>query len=343
MINEVKEKDIIECVNLIKESFKTVADELRFTEENAPGFTAFSMTEDKLKKQLLEEKRTMYAYYDEENIVGYYSILLQQNNECELNNLCVSPAYRHKGVGEELLHNAFKVAKKLDCVKMNIGIVEENVRLRKWYESFGFIHTGTQKFDFFPFTCGYMEKEILEKSHISSEKVCIQAERLTLVPHGTKYLDTTHEYASDIENTKYMMALPSDSLEATREFLESCEREWEKEKPEFYELAIIKDGIQIGSIGLYLNENCDTCELGWILARDYHGYGYATEAALAAMKYASEEIGIQHFIAHCDSENSASENVMKKLGMTKVSCYGGRKNKGSYEERMECLYEMFFE
>lgn len=25
-------------------------------------------------------------------------------------------------------------------------------------EEFGFVHTGTQKFDFFPFTCGYLEK-----------------------------------------------------------------------------------------------------------------------------------------------------------------------------------------
>lgn len=39
-------------------------------------------------------------------------------------------------------------------------IVEENNVLKKWYESFGFVHIGTQKFDFFPFTCGYMEKNI---------------------------------------------------------------------------------------------------------------------------------------------------------------------------------------
>lgn len=341
MIKEVREKDTIECVKLIKESFKTVADEFGFTVENAPGFTAFSMTEDKLRKQLLEEKRPMYVYYNEGNIAGYYSLLLQENNECELNNLCVSPDYRHKGIGEELLLNAFEVAEKLGCVKMNIGIVEENTKLIKWYETFGFVHTGTHKFDFFPFTCGYMEKKILKQSEVQSEKVCIKTERLTLLPHGTKYLDTTHEYASDIENTKYMMALPSDSLEATRDFLIACEREWEKEKPEFYELAILKDGIQIGSIGLYLNESYDTCELGWILARDYHGYGYATEAARAAMEYAKEQIGINHFIAHCDSENNASENVMKKLGMTKVSCHGGRKNKGSDEERMEYLYERY--
>lgn len=85
-------------------------------------------------------------------------MLLQENRECELNNVCVLPEYRHKGIGEELLIHAFEIARKLGCEKMNIGIVEENVLLRKWYESFGFVHTGTQKFDFFPFTCGYMEK-----------------------------------------------------------------------------------------------------------------------------------------------------------------------------------------
>lgn len=160
MIKEVGKKDIAECVNVIKESFITVANEFGFTVENAPSFTAFAMTEDKLKKQLFEEHRPMYAFYDQGAIVGYYSLLLQDNNECELNNLCVSPAYRHKGIGEELLTNAFKVAKELGCVKINVGIVEENKTLRKWYETFGFIHVGTQKFDFFPFTCGYMEKNL---------------------------------------------------------------------------------------------------------------------------------------------------------------------------------------
>lgn len=126
MIKEVSEKDIAECVNVIKESFTTVADEFGFTVKNAPGFTSFAMTEDKLNKQLLEEHRSMYALYENEMIVGYYSLLLQDNNECELNNLCVSPAYRHKGAGEELLMNSFEVAKKLGYAKMNIVIVEEN-------------------------------------------------------------------------------------------------------------------------------------------------------------------------------------------------------------------------
>ncbi len=160
MIKEIAEKDIPECVKLIRDSFMTVADEFGFTVENAPRFTAFATTEDRLKWHLMGEHRPMYAFYDNGVIVGYYSLLLHDNNECELNNLCVIPAYRHKGIGEQLLMSAFEKAKKAGCVKINIGIVEENTVLRKWYEKFGFAHIGTQKFDFFPFTCGYMEKHI---------------------------------------------------------------------------------------------------------------------------------------------------------------------------------------
>lgn len=93
-------------------------------------------------------------------IVGYYSLLLQHNKECELNNLCVLPAYRHKGIGEKLLKNAFEIAQGLNYNKIHIGIVEENKILKSWYEKFGFVPIRTEKFDFFPFTCGYMEKNL---------------------------------------------------------------------------------------------------------------------------------------------------------------------------------------
>ena len=158
MIRKVNEQDISSCVKVVKESFMTVANEFGFTIENAPRFTAFATTEDRLMWHLLGEHRPMYAFYDNEIIVGYYSLLLQDNKKCELNNLCVLPAYRHKGIGGELLKHSFDIAKEHGCEMMNIGIVEENQILRKWYEEFGFVHLGTEKLDFFPFTCGYMEK-----------------------------------------------------------------------------------------------------------------------------------------------------------------------------------------
>ena len=102
----------------------------------------------------------MYGYYEDGKIVGYYSLFLHDNKECELNNLCVLPVYRHIILVHILLEHAFDSARKMNCKKMNIGIVEENQVLRKWYENYGFLHIGTEKFDFFPFTCGYMVKEL---------------------------------------------------------------------------------------------------------------------------------------------------------------------------------------
>ena len=160
MIRKISKNEIPNAVEVIRKSFMTVADEFGFTTENAPGFTAFATTEERLIYQLEQEQRLMFAYYENGKMVGYYSLLKQNEEECELNNLCVLEEYRHKKVGEQLMEHAFAEARKIKCSQMNIGIVEENVKLRKWYETHGAEHVGTEKYDFFPFTCGYMKKEL---------------------------------------------------------------------------------------------------------------------------------------------------------------------------------------
>ncbi|MDE6764665.1 MAG: GNAT family N-acetyltransferase [Oscillospiraceae bacterium] len=157
MIKQITKENIPECVKVIRESFGTVAEEFGITPENAPRFTAFAVTEDRLYCQFDSEHRLMSAYFEDGKIVGYYSLCLIGNGICELNNLCTLPAYRHNKIGKKLLLNSFEQAKNLGCTKMQLSIVEENKRMRRWYENHGFIHTGTEKLDFFPFTCGYME------------------------------------------------------------------------------------------------------------------------------------------------------------------------------------------
>lgn len=159
MIQQIKREDISECVQVIRTSFFTVAEEFGFTQENVPRFTAFAVNDERLNWQF-EQGRPMFAYWAEGEIIGYFSLELKADGECELNNLCVLPEYRHKRIGERLLEHAFLVAKRKQCRKMFAGIVEENQLLRSWYEAHGFQHVGTEKFDFFPFTCGYMEKEL---------------------------------------------------------------------------------------------------------------------------------------------------------------------------------------
>lgn len=70
MIKEITIKDIPECVKLISRSFGAVVSEFNLTIENAPRFTAFATTEERLKWQLCEEHRPMYVFHDHVIIVG---------------------------------------------------------------------------------------------------------------------------------------------------------------------------------------------------------------------------------------------------------------------------------
>lgn len=146
MIREVRRGELSACAELIRKSFQTVADEFGFTRENAPRFTAFATTEERLIWQMESEHRLMYLDEEDGRICGYYSLLLRDRNECELGNLSVLPEFRHRGIGGRLLHHAIKTAGEQDCSVINLSIVEENTVLRKWYERYGAVHTGMEKF-----------------------------------------------------------------------------------------------------------------------------------------------------------------------------------------------------
>ena len=156
MIREVRREDIPECVQVIRRSHRTVADQFGFTEENAPRYVAFATDENRLLWHMYSEHRLMYADEEDGVIRGYYSLLLTDGDECELGNLSVLSEYRHRGIGIALLKHAAETARQLGRGVMRLSIVEENKVLRKWYEQNGAVHTGTKKFDFLPFTSGYM-------------------------------------------------------------------------------------------------------------------------------------------------------------------------------------------
>lgn len=169
----------------------------------------------------------------------------------------------------------------------------------------------------------------------------IRTNRLVLAPMSMKYLHTTNAYATDPENTRYMVFLPNASIGETEDFIRNAEAEWQKDDPGFYEFAILRDGEHVGAVSLYKLED-GSAELGWILDKRHWGHGYALEAAQAMMDYAHSTWGFKRFIAQCDSENAASYRLMERLGMRRISCTGGRKNRSSDEERQELTYEIMW-
>jgi [ribosomal protein S5]-alanine N-acetyltransferase len=64
-------------------------------------------------------------------------------------------------------------------------------------------------------------------------------------------------------------------------------------------------------------------EIGWILAREAWGRGYATEAGAAAMRHVLETLNRPRVVAIIDPGNEPSKRVAARLGMTYEATYTG--------------------
>ena len=170
----------------------------------------------------------------------------------------------------------------------------------------------------------------------------LKTERLILKPMCREYLNSTHEYAGDPENARLMLFLPNENIEETLKSIIRAENEFKKDFPMFYEMAVFYNNIHIGSVDMYINDERNSAEIGWIINKKYQGNGFAPEAAESLIMYAVNTLDIKHFTAHCDTENISSRKVMEKLGMSLKGESGGRKNKLSPQIRREYTFELDF-
>ena len=154
-ISEVTSEELQISLDVIHQSFHTVADQFGLTKGNCPKHTSF------IPLSFLETQKNwgwhMYALYAGKKIIGYMSLSKEDDNTYELHNLAVLPEYRHNGFGKLLLDHAKDVVKALGGKVIKIGIIEESTVLKNWYIANGFVHAGTKKFDHLPFTSGYLE------------------------------------------------------------------------------------------------------------------------------------------------------------------------------------------
>jgi RimJ/RimL family protein N-acetyltransferase len=59
-------------------------------------------------------------------------------------------------------------------------------------------------------------------------------------------------------------------------------------------------------------------EIGWRLARDHWGQGYATEAARAVLDFGFLRLGLAEIVSFTVPENRRSRRVMERIGMTRT-------------------------
>ena len=74
-------------------------------------------------------------------------------------------------------------------------------------------------------------------------------------------------------------------------------------------------GALIGAVGLSISRAHRRGELGYWVAVEQWGRGYATEASRAMLDYAFGPLDLARVVAHCLTRNPGSWHVMEKLGM----------------------------
>lgn len=149
------DEDLEQCVEVIRNSFATVAQEFHLTRENAPGNGAFMEFSDFQKYD--REKTTFYGAFEENRQVGFFALLARTPQLYYLERLAVLPEFRHRGFGEKMLNYAAEQVRKAGGERISIGIINDNSVLKNWYDTHGFVETGRKTFPQLFFEVCYME------------------------------------------------------------------------------------------------------------------------------------------------------------------------------------------
>ena len=111
------------------------------------------------------------------------------------------------------------------------------------------------------------------------------------------------------------------SKKEVEKFIEKLRNHFAKNGYTYYATEILETKEFIGMIGLafqeYKTNFTPAIDIGWRLKRNAWGKGYATEGAKRCLEYAFNELEINKIISVCTIKNKKSENVMRKIGMTK--------------------------
>jgi len=116
-----------------------------------------------------------------------------------------------------------------------------------------------------------------------------------------------HEYLSQPEVVRFE---PYDAFAEKASKKEAARR---AEDPGFWAVCLRESGKLIGNV--YLGQQAfDSWELGYVFNREYHGKGYATEAARALLDDVFANRNARRAVAMCNPLNEASWRLLERLG-----------------------------
>jgi ribosomal-protein-alanine N-acetyltransferase len=146
----------------------------------------------------------------------------------------------------------------------------------------------------------------------------LRTERLLLRQWRDEDLAPFAELNADAETMRYFPERRT--REQSDAFAEQIRRNLEHEGWGLWAVEVVGVAPFIGFVGLarpsFEEHFTPAVEVGWRLAREHWGRGYATEAGRAALAYGFEELGLAEIVSFTSRLNEPSWRVMERLGMS---------------------------
>jgi RimJ/RimL family protein N-acetyltransferase len=141
--------------------------------------------------------------------------------------------------------------------------------------------------------------------------------RLTLREFRPDDWQAVWQYQNDPRYLRYY-AWTERPAEDVQKFVEMFVA-WQAEQPRRKRqlaLVLTATGQLIGNCGIRMDSaDAREADIGYELAPEHWGNGYATEAARALVRFGFEELGLHRIWSWCIADNSASAHVLRKIGM----------------------------
>lgn len=145
----------------------------------------------------------------------------------------------------------------------------------------------------------------------------IHTERLLLRPVEPGDAEAMHSYKSRADVCRYIPHEPL-SREGVEEWIATRARPDLTDEGQALPLAVIEreSGAMIGDVVLFWRSRLHgRGEIGYVIAPEWSGRGYASEAALALLGYGFDVIGFHRITAVIDARNDASARLLHRIGM----------------------------
>ncbi len=156
----------------------------------------------------------------------------------------------------------------------------------------------------------------------------IKTSRLTIKTFSPDMAQIVYENSQDDDTRLFVPDEVYNSVEEAREAIDFLMSRYNTNGGPFVYPIITNDGNQnIGYVQLCQIDD-GSWEIGYHIAKNFTGKGYATEAVKAFLPAMAKKLNIKEVYGICLAENTASVRVLEKCGFTQI--YQGP---GNYQGR----------